>query len=174
MRVLSANAGPITELLVQVGTAFVKMKAKMTDIILTAMKDIGNQMALEMAAGLMEKIPFIGEKLSVFFRTVSAMIPGGSAYIGPTNVPSYPVHDNNAQPSGRSSSAVPLTGPEQFGQTASKTQAQRNLLNNALRTANSMSAGGVPTITVNSYIGSDKMGTAVAKAQNENDYVAGR
>ena len=138
------------------------------------MKDIGNQMALEMVAGMMEEIPFVGEKLAVFFRTVKAMLPGGSAYIGPTTTTTYPVLDNNSQPSGRSSTAVALTGPEQFGQTSSQTQAQRNLLNNALRNSNSMNSSGSPTITVNSYIGSTKMGTAVAKAQDENSYVAGR
>ena len=173
IRVLSENAGPITQLLVKIGTEIVKLKAAMADIVLDAMKDIGNQMAFELAAGMLEKIPFIGEKLSVFFRSIAAMLPGGSAYIGPTNVPSYPVLDNNAQPSGRSATAVPLSqGAEQYNQTT-KTQAQQNLLNNAFRNSNATDSSGTPTIVVNSYIGSTKMGTAVAKAQNENSYVSG-
>lgn len=173
IRVLSENSGPITELLVKVGTEFVKLKSKMADIVLNAMKDIGNQMAFELAAGMLEKIPFIGEKLSVFFRSIAAMLPGGSAYVGPTYTTTYPVMDNNAQPSGRSASSVPLSqGAEQYNQTT-KTQAQQNLLNNAFRNSNAMDSSGSPTIVVNSYIGSTKMGTAVAKAQNENSYVSG-
>lgn len=176
VRVLSANAGPITELLTKLGTKFIELKAEFSSIVLDAFKNFGVQLCLSIVEGMLEEAvsPIFRGKVKTFFETIKAMLPGGSAYIGPTTTTTYPVLDNNSQPSGRSSTSVALTGPEQFGQTSSQTQAQKNLLNNSFRNSNSMDSSGSPTITVNSYIGSTKMGTAVAKAQNENSYVAGR
>lgn len=176
IEVLAANAGPIAELITKIGTKFIELKFKLAEECTPAFLALGQQLCLAIADGIVSKIPFVGDKLRVAIGTISAMLPGGSANISSkpsgldSTTPSWQHYDNNAQkPAGNLNGSYP-TGEAAYNPNYGK---QQSLLQNTASYYQNTYGRQSENITVNAYIGDQKMGTAVASAQDENNYISG-
>lgn len=180
MRVLGANAGPIADLCVQIGLKIAEFKWKITKEVTSAFVDVGKQMCLDILAGFVEKIPFVGEQMAIWLRTLG--VASNSAN-WPTT-PTYPVIDNNANRPGRSQEQQDLInagegqfwhGPGSGGSgtaslSAMSVYASPDYDMTASRIVNAMEE---MTIVAPVYIGDDKLDTAVTKAQSRANYISG-
>jgi hypothetical protein len=178
IRVLGENAGPIAELVTKIGTKFIELKFKLAEECTPAFLALGQQLCLAIADGIVSKIPFVGDKLRVAIGTISAMLPGGSAYVGggsstsglDSTTPSYQHFDNNLNKNAGNLNGNVPTGEAAYNPNYGQ---QQSLLQSTASYYQNTYGKQAENITVNAYIGDQKMGTAVATAQGENNYISG-
>lgn len=180
MDVLGANAGPIADLCVQIGLKIAEFKWKITKEVTSAFVDVGKQMCLDILAGFVEKIPFVGEQMAIWLKSLG--IASNSAN-WPTT-PTYPHIDNNNQNPGRSQEQQDLINagegqfyhPPQNGGVGTASMNATSLFfsgeyaDTAGKIANAITDA---DITVNAYIGDEKLDTLMTKAQGRANYISG-
>ena len=182
MQTLGANAGPIADLCVKIGMKIAEFKWKITKEIASTFVDVGKQMCLDILAGFVEKIPFVGEQMGIWLRSLG--VASNSAN-WPTT-PTTPVN-NNAQQPGISQGQADLinAGEGQFyhppvnsGGGTSGTASLSALSvyeaagysDTATKIASALEE---TTIVAPVYIGEDRIDTAVTKAQARANYISG-
>lgn len=183
MRVLGANAGPIADLCVQIGLKIAEFKWKITKEVTSAFVDVGKQMCLDILAGFVEKIPFVGEQMAIWLKSLG--VASNSAN-WPTT-PTYPVIDNNANRPGRSQEQQDLINagegqfyhPPQNGGTVGTMSLDAMSLYmaedygaTAGRIASAV-ANQNQTLEANIFIGDERIDTVVTKVQARANYVSG-
>lgn len=183
MRVLGANAGPIADLVVKIGMKIAEFKWKITQEIASTFVDVGKQMCLDILAGFVEKIPFVGEQMAIWLKSLG--IASNSAN-WPTT-PTYPVGDGNNNAPGRSQEQQDLINagegqfyhPPQNGGTVGTMSLDAMSLYmaedygaTAGRIANAV-ANQNTTLEANIFIGDERIDTVVTKVQARANYISG-
>ena len=184
IRVLSANAGPITDLLVKLSTKFIELKAEFAKPVIDAFKTIGQDICLSIVEGMIEEAvsPVFKTHVLTFFEALRGMLTG-SAYTMPT----VPVN-NNAQQPGISQGQADLinAGEGQFyhpptngggsvgtmSLDAMSVYAQRDYSYTAERIVNALENTDTTQVT-NVFIGDEKIDTVISKSQGRANYVNG-
>lgn len=185
LRVMSQYNGQIMQLMTRIFTKMIEIATETSGPLLDFFSNLGTQLALNLAAGLLGKIPFIGETLEVFFRSVSAAVPGGGAYSNLPGNTNYTPNNNN-QPSGLTpeQQAAIGAGEDQFYHPSPTPKPSVGTM--SLDAMSVYSAPGYDQIAnriveasrdqsiVNVvYIGDEKVDTVVSKAQNQSAYISG-
>lgn len=182
MDILGANAGPIADLCVQIGLKIAEFKWKITKEISSAFIDVGKQLCLDILAGFVEKIPFVGEQMAIWLKSLG--IASNSAN-WPTT-PQYPHIDNNNQAPSISQGQADLinAGEGQFwhgpgnsggGSGTASLSAMSVYASPDYDSTASKLASALEDVTIVApvYIGDDKIDTAVTKAQVRANYISG-
>ena len=187
MDVLGAQSGNISKLLSRIGDKIWEHRGPLLDgmkkalfSILDACFDLGQQIALEIAAGIADKIPFVGEKIGLIFRTIAGVTGATPQYNYPTPTPS-------PNPGSRGIDQAPISGAgeEQFWHAPAEEKPGRTISTGSSGALAMMgSADGASTIVealnaqksatiIPVYIGDEKITTVVANANNESNYISG-
>ena len=183
MDVLGANAGPIADLVVKIGMKIAEFKWKITKEIASTFVDVGKEMCLDILAGFVEKIPFVGEQMAIWLKSLG--IASNSAN-WPTT-PTYPVGDNNANKPGMTQDQAShiISGEGQFYHppqnggtvgTMSLDAMSLYLSDDYGATAGKIASAmaNQDTIIENTvYIGDEKLDTVITKAQARANYISG-